>query len=288
MKEEFHTATANCNNNSFLVFGVLILALSIIIASRLNPSEAWAAVGTSSTMTTSSSSSSTRNNGMQTCTDVTYKFTIKYPFNWTKSPAVGRCTLFGPSTLNEIFPDPNQTYVRISATNDSVPFGPSDQDLGHNIDFLTDHSNFQKTGGPGNVTINGTNGVELDYRWTGSPQIALPFVNQFSVLATRSEVNQPPAGNQSSILGNFLPSHDTSKLTSDNGTKAPKSTNGTKPTNGTKAAPTPPNPFSKVLAAFYIVKYNKVYVIEYNAPEAKFNYYVPTVRAMINSFGFTR
>jgi hypothetical protein len=114
----------------------------------------------------------------------------------------------------------------------------------------------------------------MDYKWIGLPQIALPFVNQFSVMGTRPELNLPAAGRTILNTQNFSPS------------KAPTSDNRTGNSTNTPPAPTTSTLFSKELAAFYIIRNAKVYVIEYNAPEDKFNYYVPTVREMINSFGF--
>jgi hypothetical protein len=127
--------------------------------------------------------------------------------------------------------------------------------------------------------------VELHYRWKPSigldqaPQLALPFINQFSILPRAPIITAQGvgAGNES-----VIPHSNTSSANTTSKTPVP--------TNPPKPSSTSANNITKETAAFYIMCFNnkKVYVIEYTAPEDKFNQYLPRIREMVDSFDFTK
>src|SRR6266487_804641 len=110
-------------------------------------------------------------------------FSITYPSNWTQFV---NCTFFSPSR-GEVFPDPGGAYVRITpAYNLSMPIS-SIYDLARNVIFFANNVVFHQINPPYYpLNLKVGNAVELDYEWNrstsmiGPPQVALPFVNQFS------------------------------------------------------------------------------------------------------------
>ena len=177
------------------------------------------------------------------CVNSARTFNITYPSNWANMS--GDCSLFTPNP-NAPFSPSIEPFVRISVTdlNTSLPI-PSISDIEKQVIFFSNPKFFNQISIYPPMQINASSFV-IFYRWTGDPEVGLPYVNQsasFPALTLTPLTSSARANNKS-------------------------------------------DPFIDQLFAKYIISHNKIYVIEYSAPVNSFNdsRTLQDVSQMIGSF----
>jgi hypothetical protein len=153
------------------------------------------------------------------------------------------------------------------------------QELADNVIYFTDKNFYKLYQGPGPLPLSAGSAIQFGFLWNrsdsmfGPPAIALPFVNDSSVLSPL-----PLGMAQGSTVANKS-SSATNSSSLQASPKTPPTTTSPKPSSSIALTP-------QQTVVIYIINKNKVYAIEYNAPQDHFKDYLPAINEMVNTFKF--
>jgi hypothetical protein len=176
----------------------------------------------------------------------------------------GNCTFFTPDP-NGIFSTNIEPFVRISVTNLNLSYPISSlSDIAREVSgptSFTDWNYFKQLSGPRAI---GPNAFRILYSWTGDYQHALPYVNQSSLFPSA-----PPISTPFIITPPLIANSSSVPWSNRTATKDPRDL--------------------ALLNAIYVIRNNKIYVVEYSSPVRSFydTNVLQAVTKMISSLKLT-